>query len=330
MKKSRHFFRNWVILIFLSVMAFAGIKFYQDYLLSPKDPSDTAQRSFVIPKGEATINVARRLEKVGLIRSANAFTILARSQSNHTKVQAGDFRLSPAMSPEEILKALSVGRTDKAVTIIEGWRVEEIAAELNKELGIKNEDFLKVSKEGHMFPDTYSFDPETNAGIIADIMRSNFNQKFDNNLRAKIISRGLNEDQGIILASIVEREARSFEARKMVASILLKRLKIGMGLNADATIQYAKVSKGTKNPPVEGWWERNLTEKDLKIDSLYNTYIHQGLPPAPISNPSLSSLQAVASADLKTPYLYYYHDSKGNSYYARTLEEHNQNVSRYP
>ena len=99
-----------------------------------------------------------------------------------------------------------------------------------------------------------------------------------------------------------------------------------MGINADATIQYALgYQKDEKS-----WWKRNLTHDDLKVISVYNTYIHQGLPAAPICNPSLSSLQAVADADPTTPYLYYYHDLKGNSYYGKTLEEHNQNVANYP
>ena len=124
----------------------------------------------------------------------------------------------------------------------------------------------------------------------------------------------------------MEREARSDQARTDVASILLKRFKIGMGLNADATIQYMLgYQKNEKS-----WWKRNLTKDDKKVDSPYNTYLYRGLPPAPICDPGLSSLTAVANADSDTPYLYYYHDSEGNSYYTKTLEEHNQNVANYP
>ncbi len=99
-----------------------------------------------------------------------------------------------------------------------------------------------------------------------------------------------------------------------------------MALNADATVQYALGFQKGEN----SWWKRSLTFEDLKIDSPFNTYLHAGLPPAPISNPGLSSLTAVANADSTIPYLYYYHDSKGNSYYAKTLEEHNQNVAGHP
>lgn len=205
-----------------------------------------------------------------------------------------------------------------------------MAAKLNSELGVSNSEFVKEAKEGYMFPDTYLFNPQSTPTDIISILRNNFEKKYEANLQSRIKKLGLTSDEGVILASIVEREARSDEARRMVASILLKRLKIEMGLNADATIQYALIPKGTINPPSFGWWKRNLTKEDLKIASPYNTYLYRGLPPGPICNPSLSALEAAASADPKTPYLYYYHDSKGNSYYAKTLEEHNQNVASYP
>lgn len=177
-----------------------------------------------------------------------------------------------------------------------------------------------------MFPDTYLFPKEATVEYIVDTLRKTFDTRFASDLRAKIRAQGLTEEQGVILASIVEREARSDQARQMVASILLKRFKIGMALNADATVQYALGFQKTD----KSWWKRHLTYDDLKVDSAYNTYTHAGLPPAPIANPGLSSLKAVADADPETPYLYYYHDSKGVSHYAKTLEEHNENVASYP
>lgn len=215
--------------------------------------------------------------------------------------------------------------TQKKVTLIEGWRVEEMAERLNKELGIKNSEFIKAADEGYMFPDTYFFKPTATAEEVVEVLRNTFDQKYDSTLQQKIKRLGLNAKEGVILASIVEREARSDEVRRMVASILLKRLNIGMGLNADATIQYALGYQ----PVEKSWWKRHLSKTDLRIDSPYNTYIYAGLPPAPISNPSLSSLNAVANAG-STPYLYYYHDSKGISYYAKTLDEHNANVAKFP
>lgn len=230
---------------------------------------------------------------------------------------AKNFLITPAPTPTPEIQ--------KKITLLEGWRVEEIAAKLSKDLGIKNEDFLGVAKEGYMFPDTYFFEKNASSLAVSKKLRDTFDLKYDNNLQDKIKKLGLTPAEGVILASIVEREARSDEARRMVASILLKRFKIDMGLNADSTIQYALGYQTSE----KSWWKRHLTKNDLQVSSPYNTYIHRGLPPAPISNPSLSALEAVVNADPKTPYLYYYHDSEGISHYAKTLEEHNQNIANY-
>jgi UPF0755 protein len=215
---------------------------------------------------------------------------------------------------------------DIKVTLLEGWRVEEMAAKLNEKLSLPQKDFLEQAKEGYMFPDTYLFAPEASASAVVQKMRDNFDKKYNRELQNKIKRLGLSSYEGLILASIVEREARSDEARRMVASILLKRYKIGMGLNADATVQYALGYQKDQ----QSWWKKEINKTDKQVSSLYNTYIHAGLPPTPICNPSLSSLKAVADADSSTPYLYYYHDPEGNSHYAKTLEEHNQNIVNYP
>jgi len=155
-------------------------------------------------------------------------------------------------------------------------------------------------------------------------MRGNFDKKYTGELQSKIKLKGLTLEQGVILASIVEREGRSDKVRTEVAGILLKRFKMGMKLDADATVQYAMgYDSKTKK-----WW-RTIIQADYKFNSPYNTYLNNGLPPTPICNPSLSSLNALANADLNTPYLFYFHNSKGESYYGKTLEEHNDNVAKY-
>ena len=261
-----------------------------------------------------------------MIRSPSAFSLYTRFKGLSSKLSAGTFNLSPAMSVPEIIEVLLNKPAEVWVTLIEGWRVEEMAAKLNKELGISESEFLKYAKEGYSFPDTYLFAHDATAEQIANRLNDTFAERFSDELKNKMKAQGLRVDEGVILASIVEREARSDKARTEVASILLKRLKIGMGLNADATLQYALGYQADE----KSWWKRHLSNEDKKIDSPYNTYSYRGLPPAPIANPGLSSLQAVANADPSTPYLYYYHDSKGNSHYAKTLDEHNQNVANYP
>lgn len=287
--------------------------------------SDQATQTFVVQKGESVSNIADRLQKEGLIRSSFAFKV-ALKLNKGSVIEAGDFKLSSSMPVSQVITTMGKGSLDKWVTLLEGWRVEEMAQKLNQELGINNEDFLSFAKEGYMFPDTYLFNRDAISSDVASIMKNTFTKRYNSDLQGKIKKNGLTSQEGVILASIIEREARSDEARTKVASILLKRFKIGMGLNADATIQYALgYQTGEKS-----WWKRSLTRDDFRVFSSFNTYLHAGLPPAPICNPGLSSLEAVANADSSTPYLYYYHDSKGNSYYAKTLEEHNQNVASHP
>lgn len=312
-------------LVFVTIVFFS-VKLYWDHLLTPANTTDKATRTFVVNRGESLASVADKLEGHGLIKSSLAFKQLAKTSGLAGRLQPGSFLLSPSMSAREVIEQLTVGVVDKWVTLLEGWRIEQMAEQLNADLGINSQEFIKVATEGYMFPDTYLFSPKITASEISQKLYFNFDQKYSPELKTKIRKVGLTPEQGIILASIVEREARSDEARAMVASILLKRYKIGMGLNVDATIQYALGYQ----PQEKNWWKRHLTATDLKIDSPFNTYLYKGLPPTPICNPSLSSLKAVALADSLTPYLYYYHDSQGKAHYSKTLKEHNQNVADYP
>lgn len=287
---------------------------------------DKTTKTIIIAKGKSLSGIADQLKKENLIKSPFVFSLFVRQQGLSDKLSAGTFKLSPAMSTSEIIKQLAGKPSEVWITLIEGWRAEEMAEELNGKLKIDNGQFLKIAKKGYMFPDTYLFPNEVTVEQIVKILKDNFDKKYSSDLKAKIKALGLTEEEGVILASIVEREARSDKVRTEVASILLKRFKINMGLNADATVQYILGYQKEE----KSWWKRHLSREDLKVDSPYNTYLYRGLPPTPIANPGLSSLQAVANASPNTPYLYYYHDSKGNSHYAKTLEEHNQNVANNP
>jgi UPF0755 protein len=314
-------------LILLAVLVL-GAKGFWEFLKSPVD-SNGKMKAFVIRKGESVDSIASNLESEGLIRSAQVFKFDLKFSNMASSIQAGDFKLSPAMSNREIIETLSKGSIDKWVTLLEGWRAEEIARQLDKELGVDESEFLKEAEEGYMFPDTYLFNPEAKVSDIASILKNTFNARYDDELQAKVKSKGLTPEQGVILASIVEREARSDGVRAKVAGIYLNRLKEGMKLDADATVQYAKDSQTLeRGGKVDKFWKPITREEYSSVKSDFNTYLIPGLPPGPICNPSLSSLKAVANAE-STPYLFYYHDSKGNSYYARTLDEHNENVANH-
>lgn len=288
--------------------------------------SDKTTKVFVIVKGASVSDIAEKLKKENLIKSESAFKLYVKQNNLADKLQAGSYKLSSSMSVSELTKNLQSGSEDIWVTLIEGWRIEEMASKLHKDLGIEEKEFLKNAKEGYMFPDTYLFPKEASVGYIVDTLKNTFDKRLSEDLKTKIKSKGLSVSQGVILASIVEREGRSQKVRTEIAGILLKRFKIDMGLNVDASLQYILGYQKEE----KSWWKRYLTNEDKKVESPYNTYLYRGLPPAPIANPSLSSLQAVADADSSTPYLYYYHDSKGNSYYGKTLDEHNENVANHP
>jgi UPF0755 protein len=288
--------------------------------------SDTKLQVFVVQKGASVSEIAKKLKADNLIKSELAFKYYLKQNNLGDKIQAGSYKLSPSMDMKELLSKMQTGSEDTWVTLLEGWRNEEIADKLNQELKISKDDFLKKAKQGYMFPDTYLFPKEATISYIVDTLENTFDNRFNDDLKSKIKSKGLTPEQGVVLASIVEREGRSQKVRTEIAGVLLKRLNIGMALNVDASLQYILgYQKDEKS-----WWKRNLTNEDKKVESPYNTYLHAGLPPKPICNPSLSSLQAVADANPNTPYLYYYHDSKGNSYYGKTLEEHNENVANHP
>ncbi len=313
----------WLFLILIILFFFA--KSYWDSQFKSVS-SDKTTESFVVGKGTGVSEIAKKLKSENLIKSELAFKFYLKQNNLEDKLQAGSYKLSPSMSVQELVAAMQTGSEDIWITLIEGWRNEEIAEKLNQELKIDKKEFLKNAKEGYMFPDTYLFPREATVSYIVDTLENTFDKRFTPQLRAKIRAQGLTEAQGVVLASIVEREGRSQRVRTEIAGILLKRFKIDMGLNADATLQYILGYQ----PQEKSWWKKSLTNEDKLIKSPYNTYLHVGLPPAPICNPSLSSLQAVADADSSTPYLYYYHDSNGNSYYGKTLDEHNNNVANHP
>lgn len=297
---------------------------------------DKQTRIFVLQRNEGVRQVARRLQEEGLIRSKLAFFLMVKSQRAEKNIQAGTFRLSPSMSVEAIIGELSHGTLDTWVTIIEGWRVEEIAENLRKSLpetaDYQNGQVYKVDPylaaalghEGYLFPDTYLIPKNASSSTVIDILLANFEKKFDKKLEEDAQKTGLTRQQTVILASIVEREAKYDEDRPVVAGILLNRLRQGMPLQTDATIQYAlgyQVEQKT-------WWKKSLTKDDLKIDSSYNTYINAGLPPAPISNPGLAAIKAAAQPE-KTSNLFYLSDKDGRMHYAQTLDEHNENIRKY-
>lgn len=286
--------------------------------------SDKTTKIFVINKGESLTSVVNNLSKEGLIRNRLVFFLIVKKLGIEKTIQAGDFRLSPSLNAYQIAENLTHGTLDVWVTLIEGTRKEEMAQVIGKELDIPEVEFIQEAKEGYMFPDTYLFPKDATATSVVQILENNFNKKFGPELQQKGKEKDLSATETIILASLVEREARLSNDRPLVASVILNRFKQGIKLDIDATVQYALGYQSQE----KSWWKKVLSLDDLKIDSPYNTYKNKGLPPAPICNPGLAAIEAVVNAP-ETDYLYYLSDKTGKMHYAATLEEHNGNIRKY-
>lgn len=318
-------FKKYLLLIILLALFFFTFLIYQEGVM-PVNRNDKTTRIFLIRRGENLRSIIRNLYDQKLIRSRIAFFLVVKQLGIEKKIQAGDFRLSPSMDAFKIAETLTHGTLDVWVTIVEGLRKEEIAHLIGKELDIPEIEFIKAAKEGYLFPDTYLIPKNAGAETVIRIFNENFKKKFNQQL-VEQAKRNLNltQDQVLILASLVEREAKYDTDRKKVASILVKRLKNNWPLQVDATVQYAVGYQAIEKT----WWKKNLTFNDLKIDSPYNTYKNTGLPPAPICNPGLASIKAVVEADPNIDYWYYLSDKTGKTHYSKTLEEHNRNIEKY-
>lgn len=306
---------------------------YGDVLTIPYNPNGIEQ-SFSIEQGESVFSIADRLEQAGLISNTQAFYDYVVYTGTDLTIQAGTYLLSPTLSIIDIARALQkFSPTEATLVILPGWRMEEIAASLpTSGLGITPEAFIAAAQtppqvlsfaslstmEGFFYPDTYILPRSTTVEQLLDVIARNFVQHLTEDLITGFANQGLTLQQAVTVASIVEREAIQPEESALIASVYINRLNIGMKLDADPTVQYAlgyNAIQGT-------WWTNPLSLVDLDVNSTFNTYIYNGLPPAPISNPSLEALYAVAYPET-TPYYYFRArcDNSGYHLFASTLEE---------
>lgn len=310
------------LLVFIIVLTGALLLWWNNGLRAQAQYNKATQ-IFVVQPGSSVRQIANSLKKQYLIKDPVVFFLLVKKLGIENKIQAGDFRLSPSMTAEELAKNLTHGTLDIWVTIPEGKRADEVADVLKEKIPSYSPSWRTVlnQNEGFLFPDTYLIPRDATIDLIVGQMTGNFNQKFRD---IDLSHTKLSKEQIVIVASLVEREARLLEDRPLVASVILNRFDIGMPLQIDATIQYALGYQKDKKT----WWKKELTGQDLKLNSSYNTYMRSGLPPTPISNPGLSVLEAVVNPT-STDYLYYISDKNGKNHYAKTLDEHNANIKKY-
>jgi len=311
--------RTYAIGIVLSI-AIGSAYFWWHLNNQPEDPKNQQIISFTISKGENIRDIASKLREKNLIRDPIVFFLLVKQHMLEGKIQAGNFQITSSQTPLSIAQTLTHGFADIKVTIPEGYRAEEIASVLHNSVPSYDESWLPILKlqEGRLFPDTYLVPHDASIEFIMQMFKSDFDAHFSLLTKTSTLS---NNDI-IILASLVEREAKFEEDRPLIASVITNRLSLGMPLQIDATVQYAIGSS-------KQWWPTLMDSgSNVLPNSLYNTYTHQGLPPGPISNPGAAALQA-AAVPAKTNYLYYVADKKGHSHFATTLEEHTRNIAKY-
>lgn len=292
------------------------------YLTTVAPPRNFPTNEIItVKEGSGLIELAKKLEKDGVIRSTFWFRVAAIALKGERVMRAGDYYLP---EPENALTlAWRIVRGEHEletvkITIPEGFDVKKISSLFSEKKFIffDNIEFEQMAPEGYMFPDTYFIQVNATATSTIKFMRDNFIRKTFP-IMPDVEKSGRSLEEIITMASILEGEANTPEDREIVSGILWKRLKIGMPLQVDASFSY-----------VNGKTTEELTLEDLAIKSPYNTYINQGLPPTPISNPGLESIYA-AIHPTTTPYLYFLTGDDGKMYYAKTHDEHVKNKAKY-
>lgn len=310
-------------------------------LSRPTHPGAPLQ-TFAIQQGESLPSIANRLQQAGLISDPAAFRFYLQYSGLDRGIQAGEHSLSAGMSPVEIAQAIQTAPPGQAVlTILAGWRIEEIAEALpHSGLDIEPGEFLHAAQitpqgysfstdfpansvEGFLFPGVYELERNTTASQLIALLLSHFEANLTPEMRFGFSAQGLSLYEAVTLASIIEREAVLDEEMPLIASVFLNRLRTGARLAADPTVQYAL----GYNPVQGSWWTNPLSLTDLEIASPYNTYLHPGLPPGPICNPGLTALEATASP-AQTSYYYFRAacDGSGQHLFAETYQEHLENA----
>jgi len=310
-------------------------------------PTATPGESVIVAvqEGESAQEVGDKLEDRGVISSGLLFRVLVALEGYEDKLVAGDYEFDKGLPTLEVIERIRSGQiAPLVVTIREGLRAEEVAELMEAKNVVSAEDFLHAIEqwyefsflytkpywatlEGYLFPDTYFFSRNMTAEEVVQQILENFDQRFDSELRDEAAVAGMTVHTVLNLASIVEREAQVAEERPIIAAVFLKRLRRGMPLEADPTVQYA-LGNDPASVAKYGYWKEELTQADLEVDSLYNTYRITGLPRGPICSPGLDSIQAVIRpAD--TEYLYFVAKEDGSHAFAETLEEHLQNIELY-
>lgn len=322
-----------------SLALLAGLVFwyFNNQIDGARGPMKENQR-FTVSAGEGIRPVAERLVTAGIIDNQYSFILYAFRSDLYKKFQVGEYSLSGELSIPEIVDRLVEGKVVPAgvkVTFPEGWTMEEMAERLT-ENGLAGAEFLVIvekpfpkwrerfdflkslpegaSLEGYLFPDTYIFPPRATGELIVNELLKNFRTKASGLIMRDMAGRSLSFHEVLTLASIVEEEGRTESDRRNISDVFRKRLVIGQPLQSDATINY-----------IHGTAKDQPTFDDLKSTSPYNTYARPGLPPGPIGNPSLMSINATLHPTSNPYYYFLINLDTRTTYFAEDFEGHQRN-----
>ena len=323
--------RGLVILITLLALLFVGLQGW--WLLTPAPALVSSPRVVDIPLHLGLLDIAKRLDEAGVIRSPMGFTLLAAVRGSARSLKAGEYEMPAGATTIDVINLLEGGRVlQHAVVLREGKTLAEIAKEIeaaglaradevvrvgHDPLFLRSLDIPASSVEGYLFPDTYQLVKGMAAEEILARMIARMREQLIPDIVAAAEARGLSIHGLLTLASIVEREGNVPNELPLISAVFWNRLRIDMPLQADPTVQYA-VGKN----------RQALTRADLQVDHPYNTYRRIGLPPGPIGNPGLPAIVAAAyPATVK--YLYFVAMDDRRHQFSQTLADHNEAVARY-
>lgn len=323
--------------VFVAVFLIAGLLLAAEiirdgiFFLSPNSNDESLKIILVEPGSFA--KTAEMLSNEGLIKDPRRFRVISRLLRLSSAVRVGEYEVRMSMSPYQLLKVLTSGKSVlHAVSIPEGWNIDQIADDLAAKNLVVRAEFVKLARdrhmahllgvnentlEGYLYPETYSFTHFTGDRVILKTMVDKFTEVYNREVKFGADKQNLSMHDVVILASIIEKETGAPEERPIISSVFHNRLKIGMKLQSDPTVIYGKIGDKT-----------NITKKDLVTPSPYNTYTLKGLPVGAICNPGKDALIA-AIEPARTKFLYFVSMNNGNHVFSGNYADHSKAVQKY-
>ncbi|MBW1893850.1 MAG: endolytic transglycosylase MltG [Deltaproteobacteria bacterium] len=327
--------KNFLILTILFLVLMAGCFFILDFYRYGSSPAYLSEKKkvFIVKKGQNTNSVTIELLKQGLIREPFKFKLLARIRGLNENIKAGEYLLSPSMTPASVIEKMIKGEVRlRRITVPEGFTIRQIASLIN-DAGLEQQDVFNRyatdplltrqmnidadTFEGYLFPDTYYFSKGITSKKIISTMLKRFRSVFKTELKKRAQDIGLSVHEIVTLASIIEKETGKPFERPIISSVFHNRLKKKMRLESDPTVIY-----GISD------FNGNITRKDLKRRTPYNTYRKRGLPLGPIANPGAEALKAALYPE-DTDYLYFVSKRDSTHQFSTNIRDHNRAVRRY-